>query len=235
MNARTIATCGFALACSASFQAVQAQTSVGALTQPSEAGLNIYYETDPAGFKVTAQVAGAEGSAFALVAGLGDPAQDPFGLKVVAYGLLDASGSGLAVTFVNEQIVAAAAKGIFLRAAYIDGPTIAYTPPADTILGTTTFCELLDFDHQPGDDSGMVAGLTIDASLRTLARHTNPRAQCTHLFDAACLAVAFVAAGGQDEPCRDTCRRPQGDASDSATHPAVIIHLDWDIPRISVP
>ena len=164
MNATTMATCGFALACSASFQAVQAQTLVQAANQPGEAGLNVFYETDPVGFKVTAQVEGATGPGFALVAGFGDTAQNPFGLKVVAYGLLDASGSGLAVTFVNEQIIAAATKGIFLRAAYLDGPTIAFTPVADTLLGTAPFCELLDFDYQPGPDpdSDMVAGLTID-------------------------------------------------------------------------
>lgn len=45
----------------------------------------------------------------------------------------------------------------------------------------------------------LLAGLTLSESLRAMARHTNPRAQCTHIFDPACLAAAFVAAGGHGE------------------------------------
>jgi hypothetical protein len=40
----------------------------------------------------------------------------------------------------------------------------------------------------------LLEGLPLTESLRAAAKHTNPRAQCTHLFDSACLAVAFVAA-----------------------------------------
>ena len=161
MNASTIAVSGFALACLASFQTVPAQAPARAYASKPE--LNIYYETDPAGFKVTGQVAGADGPAFALLAGIGDPTQDPSSLVVVGTGPLDASGQGLTVTFVDDQLVAAVPQGIFLRAAYLQGSTVVFTPPADTLLGRADFCELLDFDYKPGDDDdSMVAGLTID-------------------------------------------------------------------------
>lgn len=46
---------------------------------------------------------------------------------------------------------------------------------------------------------GLLVGVPIASSLRASARHTNPRAQCTHILDAACAAVAFVAEGGRGE------------------------------------
>ncbi len=39
-------------------------------------------------------------------------------------------------------------------------------------------------------------GMPLGRSLRTIARQTDPRAQCTHLFDLACLAVTLAARGG---------------------------------------
>jgi hypothetical protein len=38
-------------------------------------------------------------------------------------------------------------------------------------------------------------GMPLTRSLRQIARHTDPRAQCTHLFDLASLAVSFAASG----------------------------------------
>ncbi len=38
-------------------------------------------------------------------------------------------------------------------------------------------------------------GMPLTRSLRSIARHTDPRAQCTHLFDLASLAVTFAASG----------------------------------------
>ena len=42
-------------------------------------------------------------------------------------------------------------------------------------------------------------GLNLSRSLLAAGKHTSSRAQCTHLFDAACLAVAFAAQGGRGE------------------------------------
>jgi hypothetical protein len=42
----------------------------------------------------------------------------------------------------------------------------------------------------------LLEGMPLSRSLRSIARHTDPRAQCTHLFDLASLAVSFAASGG---------------------------------------
>ena len=49
----------------------------------------------------------------------------------------------------------------------------------------------------PGADQPLrrLVGLRLESSLRAPGRHTPQRAQCTHLFDAACLAAARVARG----------------------------------------
>ena len=41
-------------------------------------------------------------------------------------------------------------------------------------------------------------GMPLTRSLRSIARHTDPRAQCTHLFDLASLAVSFAATGAAE-------------------------------------
>ncbi|HYB13701.1 MAG TPA: DUF2889 domain-containing protein, partial [Myxococcota bacterium] len=45
------------------------------------------------------------------------------------------------------------------------------------------------------DPLKLLEGLPLTRSLRSIARHTDPRAQCTHLFDLASLAVSFAACG----------------------------------------
>ena len=55
-------------------------------------------------------------------------------------------------------------------------------------------------------------GMPLTRSLRAIARHTDPRAQCTHLFDLASLAVSFAATGAAERcyevavPDRDGAR-----------------------------
>jgi hypothetical protein len=46
-------------------------------------------------------------------------------------------------------------------------------------------------------------GLALTTSLRAAARHTDPRLQCTHLFDLATLAVAHAARGTLGVRCYD--------------------------------
>ena len=41
----------------------------------------------------------------------------------------------------------------------------------------------------------LLEGMALTRSLRSIARHTDPRVQCTHLFDLASLAVSFAASG----------------------------------------
>jgi len=41
----------------------------------------------------------------------------------------------------------------------------------------------------------LLEGMPLTRSLRSIARHTDPRAQCTHLFDLASLAVSLAASG----------------------------------------
>ena len=160
MKLTTLAACGAALA--ASTHLANAQGAVGSSASALNDGpsLNLYYETDPAGFKVTSQLFGAEGTAFALVAGIGSTDQNPLDLPVVGFGQLDGQGNGVNVSFVDDDLVNAIPDGIFVRAAYLSGSQLHFTPPADMLLGTATFCELLDFDYKPGDDD-LVPGETI--------------------------------------------------------------------------
>jgi hypothetical protein len=44
----------------------------------------------------------------------------------------------------------------------------------------------------------LLEGMPLTRSLRSVARHTDPRAQCTHLFDLASLAVSLAASGAAE-------------------------------------
>jgi hypothetical protein len=56
-------------------------------------------------------------------------------------------------------------------------------------------------------------GVPLTRSLLAVARYTNPRMQCTHTFDAACLAVAH-AARCEDDPAASRHRRYAADLPD---------------------
>jgi hypothetical protein len=45
----------------------------------------------------------------------------------------------------------------------------------------------------------LLEGMPLSRSLRSIARHTDPRAQCTHLFDLASLAVSCAASGAAEK------------------------------------
>ncbi|MDD9933490.1 MAG: DUF2889 domain-containing protein [Myxococcales bacterium] len=75
-------------------------------------------------------------------------------------------------------------------------------------------------------------GLPLARSLRAGAAHTPPAAQCTHLFDAALLAVSFASRGQPGRRCWDATVPDRKQGATSAT-----LELDgqrvlqWDLQR----
>ncbi len=127
------------------------------------AEVNAYYETDVAGLRLTAQVRGASGPAFALTAELvGFAPVAPIQAPLLGFGLLDANGDGqLSLTF-PAALVGQLPAPVAVRALYLDGNGVAWTPRSQFAVQGAVFCDLLDFDHTIGADDVMVAGRTID-------------------------------------------------------------------------
>lgn len=127
--------------------------------------LDVRYETATAGFLLTAEVKGASGPVFAVVASLEGSSEDPLETPIVAFGTLDPSGNGIAAVHFEQSLLAKLKDGgLLLRAGYLAGASIDFTEPAELMIGgdPPLGCELLDFDFTRGADDVMVGGQTID-------------------------------------------------------------------------
>ncbi|MBK8976535.1 MAG: hypothetical protein IPM29_11510 [Planctomycetes bacterium] len=126
------------------------------VSQP--ATLNAYYETDRAGLRLTAEISGATGPAFALLARTDTETARP---SIVAIAQLDANGYGRVRVAFPIQVVAqlrAENRTIELFGVYVNGTDLVETPRSSFSIGATPTTSLLDFDYTIGDDSEMVAG-----------------------------------------------------------------------------
>lgn len=76
---------------------------------------------------------------------------------------------------------------------------VELTHDAAHVVGVTGGAVRFPWTTCPGAVSPLAQldGMPLSRSLRTIAKHVDPRAQCTHLFDLACLAVTLAARGGR--------------------------------------
>lgn len=111
--------------------------------------LNVYYENDPVGIKLTAQLLEPQGASFALVAWV--PGGNPV---ILGYSPTGADF----VTKIPAWLMAKVTFPIEFLAAYRQDGTWKLTESASMALGVKPQCDLLDFNFVPGPDDGQVAG-----------------------------------------------------------------------------
>ena len=152
------------------------------LGQAAPADLGVWVETDPAGLRLTAQIDGASGSTFALLASFTGDAFDLDEALVLALGGVDPNGTGAIQFAFPEGAVPPAEAAANFAAAYLAGGQVLVTEPATYALGVDgPFCDRLDFNYTLGEDDAteMVGGRVIsdqwaDVNLSISADNATP-------------------------------------------------------------
>ncbi|MBK8976536.1 MAG: hypothetical protein IPM29_11515 [Planctomycetes bacterium] len=155
------------------------------------ANLNAYYETARGGLQLTAELSGATGPVFVLLARTHPADPNP---AFIDFYPLDQTGYGRARLFVPGSLIADLNRlgvKIYLSSAYLDAAGIVETSPADLALGASLATTKLDFNCTIGSDATMVAGRVIHAQWHDIGmmveavnnRPTGP--QLPILFDTA--------------------------------------------------
>jgi len=115
--------------------------------------LNVYYETDPLGYKFTARLEGGKGHVYALFASGEGMAPVMIGHTFIGHNI-NFTASREAVEALDFEVE--------FTAVFVRRHQLHVTPPADMLLGVSVPCDELNFNHTIGSDEGMVAGNLID-------------------------------------------------------------------------
>jgi len=114
--------------------------------------LNVYYETDFQGLRFTANLYGALGGEYALIASM----------EGVPPVMLGRAEMGEPIVFkVREAYLEDLPAPVRLFAAFYRGRELTFTKPADLVLGREMLCEELNFNYKIGSDREMLRGRQI--------------------------------------------------------------------------
>jgi hypothetical protein len=109
--------------------------------------------------------------------------------------LREGYGSG-----VYRRRIRLAAEGLRVHGSLVDDfhdLSVRMTHDGVRVLKVEGTAHRLPWATCPGaaERLALLEGMPLTRSLRSIARHTDPRAQCTHFFDLASLAASFAASG----------------------------------------
>ena len=179
--------------------------------------LNVYYETDPLGYKFTARLEGATGQIYAVFAHA-----DGF-----APLLLGRTQIGHNINFTaSREAVESLEFPISFTAKFVRRNQLVTTGPADLLLGVSQPCEELNFNHTIGSDEGMVAGNLIDDEWTEMGMTVSARNKNASHPDKAILFDSANPTGGDDDLMTPN---PAGFDNDTALgHVLIIAENDED-------
>ena len=115
--------------------------------------LNVHYETDLQGLRFTANLHGAEGGQYAVIASME-------GFRPIMMGRAE-MGAPVVFKF-REGYLEMLPAPVRFFAAYYRGRALTFSKPADLVLGRQMICEELNFNHKIGSDRGMLRGRQIN-------------------------------------------------------------------------
>lgn len=159
--------------------AAQGAVAPSLRVHPTPATVDVYYETDPGGLKLTARLENGSGPVFGLLATFESQGRSLASGLLVAAAPLDARGAGTLSVVFSESLLQALPEPLHLSGVYLEQGGVVLTPEADLVLGCRMACETLDFNHTLGDDSVMVAGKILasewaDMGMFVEARNARP-------------------------------------------------------------
>lgn len=174
-----------------------------ALTPLAQAAgdLHCYYETDPAGLKLTCQLTDGAGPGFALLVSIGGETFEQPGSLIAGIATLDGDGFGkLEYTFPAEVLPLPEDSWLTFAAVYKDNGAVL-TPQADLVLGKSFSTDTLDFDFTLGPDDGeiMQAGRVIDEQWAAAGMHISADNKDVSHPDKAILFDTDDPTGGDDD------------------------------------
>jgi len=187
------------------------------LTDRRTPELNVYYETDPLGYKFTARLEGATGQIYAVFAHA-----DGF-----APLLLGHTHVGHNINFTaSREAIEALDFPISFTAKFVRRHELITTEAADLVLGVSQPCEELNFNYTIGSDEGMVAGNLIDNEWAEMGMMVSARNQNASNPDKAILFDTANPTGGDDDLMTPN---PAGFDNDTALgHVLIIAENDED-------
>jgi len=192
------------LAMASLFPMAAAALGLATLTPAATAGsaLNVWYETVPTGFKLTAELSDGVGPGFALVASAGGEGFDANQFSVLGVNALGATGDGKVELFFDADVLPLP-ESIWIHFAALTrvNGQIEVSDPASLALGKPMHCEALDFQHTIGPDDAtiMQAGRVIDEQWADIGVHVSADAKTAGLPDAALLFDTNNPTGGDDD------------------------------------